>query len=263
MQVDLDSVRRLQKDNLADVLDAVQSGLATGNTGSGSKRAQPVCTLAQGKRRRIDPLLEISDLEDSSEEEDDEGAEVAEGQGAGQEGGVAPSGGSSQAEMTAGPSSDGSGGEGSKEEEDVVQVPAQQQQQAAKAQKSQTEVQKVDFPAAALHDAPPAPQDHLPAAVADGAQHGDAPAVPGSGAAGGRQQSGVGGDASPPVPIDLTQYGSAADLEALGLDCLKAELSRQGLKCGGDLKQRAARLFLLKHTPLDQLDRKHLAGAKP
>lgn len=52
---------------------------------------------------------------------------------------------------------------------------------------------------------------------------------------------------SPPLP------------QAAGLDRLKSELQRRGLKAGGTLAQRAERLFLLKAMPLDQLDRKHLA----
>lgn len=63
----------------------------------------------------------------------------------------------------------------------------------------------------------------------------------------------------PEEPVDLSKYGSAGELEALGLNRLKAELQRHGLKCGGSLADRAARLFLLKGTLLDKIDRKHLA----
>jgi hypothetical protein len=47
----------------------------------------------------------------------------------------------------------------------------------------------------------------------------------------------------------------------LGLEKLKTEteLQGQGLKCGGTLQDRAARLFLLKTTPLDKLPKKLLA----
>nr|KAG5688939.1 hypothetical protein BaRGS_031338 [Batillaria attramentaria] len=34
-------------------------------------------------------------------------------------------------------------------------------------------------------------------------------------------------------PIDLDQYSSADELEPLGLEHLKVELMRRGLKCGG------------------------------
>ena len=70
------------------------------------------------------------------------------------------------------------------------------------------------------------------------------------------------GSASEPrafPPVDLEAYAGPAALEALGLEHLKAELARRGLKCGGALRERAARLWLLRHTPLERLDRKHLA----
>ncbi|GJM93555.1 hypothetical protein PR202_ga10119 [Eleusine coracana subsp. coracana] len=60
-------------------------------------------------------------------------------------------------------------------------------------------------------------------------------------------------------PLDLAEYSSAAELEALGLERLKLELQSRGLKCGGTLQERAARLFLLKTTPLDKLPKKLLA----
>jgi hypothetical protein len=62
------------------------------------------------------------------------------------------------------------------------------------------------------------------------------------------------------APLDVAHYQSAAELEALGLDVLKRELTGRGLKCGGTLGERAARLFLLKSTPLEQLDSKHKAA---
>lgn len=65
--------------------------------------------------------------------------------------------------------------------------------------------------------------------------------------------------AVPAEPVDLSQYSSAAELESLGLERLKGELQRLGLKCGGSLADRASRLFLLKDTPLAELDKKHLA----
>lgn len=56
------------------------------------------------------------------------------------------------------------------------------------------------------------------------------------GALGGHEQLG----------IDLMQYESAKELEAVGLDALKHELLRLGLLCGGSLQQRAERLFSTK-----------------
>ncbi|CAH8335098.1 unnamed protein product [Eruca vesicaria subsp. sativa] len=43
------------------------------------------------------------------------------------------------------------------------------------------------------------------------------------------------------------------------MERLKTELQSRGLKCGGRLQERAARLFLLKSTPLDMLQKKLLA----
>ena len=68
------------------------------------------------------------------------------------------------------------------------------------------------------------------------------------------------------APIDLTQYATAKDLEALGLEVLKMQLSSAGLKAGGSLTQRAERLFLLKSAPIDLIPKKELAkpvGAAP
>jgi len=58
-------------------------------------------------------------------------------------------------------------------------------------------------------------------------------------------------------PIDLTTVKVASDLARFGLDHLKAELNRVGLKCGGTLDERAERLFLLKCTPYDKLEKQH------
>ena len=55
--------------------------------------------------------------------------------------------------------------------------------------------------------------------------------------------------------VDLEQHATAAALaEAVSPDALKAELTRLGLKCGGNLAQRADRLFATKgkvsdHSP--------------
>ncbi|XP_062217876.1 splicing factor SF3a60 homolog [Phragmites australis] len=66
-----------------------------------------------------------------------------------------------------------------------------------------------------------------------------------------------------PVPqeseIDLDYYSTVDELIELGPEKLKEALASHGLKSGGTVQQRAERLFLLKHTPLAQLDRKHFA----
>ncbi|CAK9257027.1 unnamed protein product [Sphagnum jensenii] len=61
-------------------------------------------------------------------------------------------------------------------------------------------------------------------------------------------------------PINFADFDSAKDLEILGLERLKTELQEWGLKCGGSLSERAGRLFLLKTTPLKNLDKKHFAA---
>ncbi|XP_058225641.1 uncharacterized protein LOC131334567 [Rhododendron vialii] len=60
-------------------------------------------------------------------------------------------------------------------------------------------------------------------------------------------------------PLNYDEFNSAAELEALGMERLKSELQSRGLKCGGTLQERAARLFLLKTTPLEMLPKKLLA----
>lgn len=60
-------------------------------------------------------------------------------------------------------------------------------------------------------------------------------------------------------PLNFDAFNSAAELEVLGLENLKTELQSRGLKFGGTLQERAARLFLLKSTPLDKLPKKLLA----
>jgi Replication stress response SDE2 C-terminal len=47
-------------------------------------------------------------------------------------------------------------------------------------------------------------------------------------------------------PLDLDEYASQSQLEELGMDRLKGALMALGVKCGGSLSERAARLFSLK-----------------
>ncbi|ESR35433.1 splicing factor SF3a60-like [Citrus sinensis] len=63
--------------------------------------------------------------------------------------------------------------------------------------------------------------------------------------------------------LDLDYYSTVEELMEVGSERLKEELAAKGLKSGGTLQQRAERLFLTKHTPLDKLDKKHFAkGAR-
>uniref|UniRef100_A0A8C5UQW2 Replication stress response regulator SDE2 n=1 Tax=Microcebus murinus TaxID=30608 RepID=A0A8C5UQW2_MICMU len=54
--------------------------------------------------------------------------------------------------------------------------------------------------------------------------------------------------------INLLAFSSVADLELLGLEKLKWELMALGLKCGGTLQERAARLFSVRGLAKEQID---------
>lgn len=63
--------------------------------------------------------------------------------------------------------------------------------------------------------------------------------------------------------VDLDYYSTVEELVELGPEKLKEALAALGLKTGGTVQQRAERLFLTKHTPLEKLDKKHFAkGAR-
>ncbi|XP_053460031.1 splicing regulator SDE2 [Nycticebus coucang] len=54
--------------------------------------------------------------------------------------------------------------------------------------------------------------------------------------------------------IDLLAFNSVAELELLGFEKLKCELMARGLKCGGTLQERAARLFSVRGVAKEQID---------
>ncbi|XP_052056461.1 splicing regulator SDE2 [Apodemus sylvaticus] len=54
--------------------------------------------------------------------------------------------------------------------------------------------------------------------------------------------------------VDLSAFSSAAELESLGLERLKCELMALGLKCGGTLQERAARLFAVRGLAKELID---------
>ncbi|XP_045154180.1 replication stress response regulator SDE2 isoform X2 [Echinops telfairi] len=54
--------------------------------------------------------------------------------------------------------------------------------------------------------------------------------------------------------VDLLAFDSVAEFELLGLDQLKSELTALGLKCGGTLQERAARLFSVRGLAREQID---------
>uniref|UniRef100_A0A2N9J6D3 Matrin-type domain-containing protein n=1 Tax=Fagus sylvatica TaxID=28930 RepID=A0A2N9J6D3_FAGSY len=59
--------------------------------------------------------------------------------------------------------------------------------------------------------------------------------------------------------IDLDYYSTVEELMEVGPEKLKEALAALGLKTGGTVQQRAERLFITKHTPLEKLDKKHFA----
>ena len=54
--------------------------------------------------------------------------------------------------------------------------------------------------------------------------------------------------------VDLSAFSSAAELESLGLERLTCELMALGLKCGGTLQERAARLFSVRGLTKELID---------
>ena len=56
------------------------------------------------------------------------------------------------------------------------------------------------------------------------------------------------------LPLNLDEYNSTGELEALGLEVLKSALMFLGLKCGGTLQQRAERLFSIKGIPREKIE---------
>nr|SVE92200.1 EOG090X0OE5 [Daphnia sinensis] len=61
------------------------------------------------------------------------------------------------------------------------------------------------------------------------------------------------------LPIDLQNFDSSKALESLGLNHLKHELQRLGLKCGGSLSERASRLYSIKGLSMEEIDPSLLA----
>ncbi|KAB5526132.1 hypothetical protein PHYPO_G00148240 [Pangasianodon hypophthalmus] len=56
------------------------------------------------------------------------------------------------------------------------------------------------------------------------------------------------------APLDLLSVSGVEELEALGLERLKAELTNRGMKCGGTLQERASRLYSVRGLSADQID---------
>lgn len=66
----------------------------------------------------------------------------------------------------------------------------------------------------------------------------------------------------PPGPIDLDRYDAPSELIVFGMERLKKELMDRGVKCGGTLYERAARLYSLQGLTKDQYPTKLLAVVK-
>ncbi|KAF4093327.1 hypothetical protein AMELA_G00000900 [Ameiurus melas] len=56
------------------------------------------------------------------------------------------------------------------------------------------------------------------------------------------------------TPLNLLSVSGVEELEDLGLERLKAELMKRGMKCGGTLQERAARLYSVRGLSADQID---------
>ena len=274
-EVDIQAVRQEHKQSLQGVLAAVQDALtsAPGLGGRDGGRVRPNgngAWEAAAKRRRIDPLAALSDeddedMGDSENEGEGEQAQQAvqqqqagEAEAHGEEAGPVPAAGQAGAGAAAAPSTKSSpSGAAEHTEQAKGQAPSSAAQAAVGSDKSSGEHVSTDGRGSPVQGAEgPATEPAAPDGEAAAAPAGEAAAAPVAPAA---------APAVPPEPaaelepVDLSQFASAEELEAVGLDRLKAELQRQGLKAGGDLKQRATRLFLLKATSLSKLDRKHFA----
>lgn len=66
----------------------------------------------------------------------------------------------------------------------------------------------------------------------------------------------------PPLPLNLEDYSSTEELAEFGLDFLKAALTEIGVKCGGTLEERAARIWSVKGKPREEWDKSLFAKGK-
>ena len=62
--------------------------------------------------------------------------------------------------------------------------------------------------------------------------------------------------------LNLDEFSSVVEVEALGLERLKSGLMALGLKCGGTLEQRAERLWGVKGKSWDDIPKKLKVGNK-
>ncbi|XP_036925323.1 replication stress response regulator SDE2 [Sturnira hondurensis] len=84
------------------------------------------------------------------------------------------------------------------------------------------------------------------AQAAPGEERGDVPLAK-------LEESQSGSTAVDQESLDLLAFSSAAEMEVLGLEKLKGALAALGLKCGGTLQERAARLFSVRGLAREQI----------
>ncbi|KAL4447761.1 hypothetical protein ABPG75_004980 [Micractinium tetrahymenae] len=255
-QVDVVEVRQQHQQNLSGVLSAVHDALASGTAAAAAAAApaagkrRPPLPPGGAKKRRIDPLAALDEL--SSDQEEEGEGEESEGEEEQEVGGeavpAAGKGGAAEEEREGEAAAASGGSDKSSSEGFEAAAPADGSAEgspAAAEQPAQAAEPAAAAAAAAAAGEGPAHQEQAPAAA---------------GAAEPAAQQAQQAEQQTHEPVDLSAFGSAEELEAaVGGDRLKAELQRLGLKAGGTPAQRAQRLWLLKHTPLDKLDRKHFA----
>ncbi|CAF2034301.1 hypothetical protein HID58_031527 [Brassica napus] len=210
----------------------------------------------KGKR-----AVEDSDSDDSSDEEDEEsvvlnnGGQVVPDKGTGESSGSVMDGGKA------------SSSSGSEEEKDVV---VNQSSDVPKGEVTGVQVviqEKMDDSSVTVVDAVVQNEKENTVEAASEALVSSVPAenqgndseVKTVGAAGDTESVDAAMCCKPEEPLNFDDFNSAKDMEVMGMERLKTELQSHGLKCGGTLQERAARLFLLKSTPIDKLPKKLLA----
>ncbi len=284
-QVDSEAVRREQQEALDRVSAAViaaQEILAGGTLETGKRKAGLQAGDKPTKRARIYGFEDLSESDSDADSEYEAAARLAK---AGQVAATVSSGDDSEASAqesalaaaSAGSDAPSTSVAPAESALDTAQTPTDQLgshvPQSASMVSADNWRQKSFSPLSAIdtrHFAPlpvqsAAPTEPHAAAAASTKTHSAAPAEDSkpsaaSGAAASDQSaaSEAAGEAAH-LPIDLMQFSSAGDLESMGLVRLKNELQRHGLKCDGSLSERAARLFLLKTTPVTKLDQQHLS----
>ena len=276
VQVDSDAVRREQQDTIERVTAAVvaaQELLAGESLKTGKRKAGMSAGDKPSKRARIYGFEDFSESDSDDDSEDEAAAQLRK---AGQVAATGSSGNDSDAsaqevalaiaepgpDTAAAPPSNIQAPAQASATAEPSQLPAANNSKAAPQSGKQLgrslsrsqAVTDADAPAAAAaaetakaeSSAPTVSTVSPAAAIADAEQASSS-------------QKHVEVPAADVGPISLADYSNPAELEAVGLVRLKTELVKHGLKCGGSLSDRAARLFLLKDTPVDKLDQKHFS----